>query len=106
IQDAERVEVLKQELSQHYPAEESTAVYRLLIGFTPNDARDRLTSLMIVEWLRSNFVEVRELAIEQLQLLTGRRYDYRPLGSPSQREPGIQRWLGHVDREGALVKPE
>ncbi len=106
VQDLGRVELLKQELSEHYPAEESTAVARLLIGFSANEARDRLTSLMIVEWLRSNFVEVRELAIEQLIRLTGRRYDYRPLGSPSQREPGIVRWLGHIDREGALIKPE
>lgn len=106
VQDAARVDLLKQVLSEHYPVEESTAIARLLVGFSAADARDRLTSLMIVEWLRSNFVEVRELAIEQLVRLTGRRYEFRPLGSPSQREPGIVRWLGHIDREGALIKPE
>lgn len=106
VQDSARVDLLKQVLSEHYPAEESAAIARLLVGFSTADARDRLTSLMIVDWLRSNFVEVRELAIEQLVRLTGRRYEFRPLWSPSQREPGIVRWLGHIDREGALIKPE
>lgn len=99
-------ELLKQELSTHIPGDEARAVERLLWGYTPAEARDRLLSLELVEWLRSNRVEVRELAFQQLVRLTGRRYDYRPLGSASQREPAIQRWQAHITREGALLKSD
>ncbi|MBI1348301.1 hypothetical protein GC163_18660 [bacterium] len=102
----ERVVLLEQELGLHYPDEESVAVFQLLIGYSEKDARDEQISLQLVDRLRSNFVEVRELAIEQLEFLTGRRNDYRATGAPSQREPAIQRWLSHIEREGALVKPE
>ena len=105
IQNPDRVELLEKNLMQHYPGNESQAVLQLLTGFPPAAARDRAVAFQLVEWLRSNFVEVRELAIGQIEALAGRRYDYRPLGSPSQREPGIQRWMTHIEKEGALVKP-
>lgn len=106
VQDEARVDTLKELVDRYYAGAEGKAVAKLLVGLSPQEARDRLSSLQVVEWLRSNFVEVRELAIEQLEKFSGRRYDYRPLGSPSQREPAIQRWMGHVDREGGIVKPE
>ncbi len=105
IQDEVRAKLLDEELRLHYPGDESLPVQRLLVGYSRQQAADPLTSRLMVDWLRSNFVEVRELAIDQLERLAGRRYDYRPLASPSQREPAIQRWLGHIEREGAIVKP-
>ncbi len=104
--DRENGAILKQELQTHIPGDEARAVERLLWGYTPAEAKDRLVSLELVEWLRSNRVEVRELAFKQLVQLTGRRYDYRPLGTPSQREPAIQRWMAHIAREGALLKTD
>ncbi len=97
---------LKTELQTHLPEDEARAVERLLWGYTPAEAKDRLVSLQLVEWLRSNRKEVRELAFKQLVQLTGRRYDYRPLGTASQREPAIQRWEAHIAREGALLKAD
>jgi hypothetical protein len=106
-QDKDRGPLLQQELTMLYQAEDAAIVYRLLWGIAPAEARDKIVSLQLVEWLRSNHVEIRELAFQQLVQLTGRKYDYRPLGSPSQREPAIQRWLAHLDREGgALVRGE
>ncbi len=104
--DAANRMILRRELEAHYPSDEVQAIDRLLWGYTKADAQDRLNSLELIEWLRSNHVEVRELAFGQLVQLTGRRYDYRPLGTVSQREAGVQRWLAHVQREGALIKPE
>jgi len=106
IQSADRQAVLQRELASHYPGDEALPVYRLLLGITPQEARDKGVSLQLVDYLRSNYVEVRELAIGQLERLANRRYDYRPLGTPSQRDPAIQRWMSHVEREGAIVKPE
>lgn len=104
--DAANRALLRRELESHYPADEARAVDRLLWGYTKTEAQDRLNSLELIEWLRSNHVEVRELAFGQLVQLTGRRYDYRPVGTVSQREAGVQRWLSHVQREGALIKPD
>jgi hypothetical protein len=106
VQSADRQPLLKEELGTHYTGEEAMPVFRLLVGFTPQEAKDKLVSLQLVEWLRSNYVEVRELAIGQLERLANRRYDYRPLGTPSQREPAVQRWLSHIERDGAITKPE
>jgi hypothetical protein len=105
IQDPARAELLQEQLRRHYPGDESHPIYRMLLGYSRQDATDPINSRMLVDWLRSSYVEVRELAIEQLERLTGRRYDYRPLSSASLREAGVQRWLGHLDREGALIKP-
>jgi hypothetical protein len=106
VQSVDRQAILKRELSTHYVGDEVTPVYRLLVGITPQEAKDKLLSLQLVEWLRGNYVEVRELTIGQLERLANRRYDYRPLGTASQREPGIQRWLAHIEREGAIVRPD
>jgi hypothetical protein len=106
IQSANRQPLLRQELSGHFSGDDAVPAFRLLVGITPQEAQDRLVSLQVVDWLRSNSPAVRELAIGQLERLANRRYDYRPLGTPSQREPAIQRWVSHIDREGAIVKPE
>lgn len=98
--------ILKTELRNHLPEDEARPVERLLWGYTPAEAQDRLVSIELVEWLRSHRKEVRELAFKQLVQLTGRRYDYRPLGTTSQREPAVQRWEAHLAREGALLKPD
>lgn len=105
IQDGTRVAQLQEVLRGMYPGEESAPLVRLLEGFSTKDAQDRLTSIRLVELLRSNYVEVRELAIDQLERLTGRRLEYRPLSSASAREQAINRWMGHIEKEGALVKP-
>ena len=81
-------------------------LYRLLWGISATEAKDRITSLELVGWLRSDKVEIRELDFDNLVRLTGRKYDYRPLSSPLQREPAVKRWFDYVDREGGLVKPK
>lgn len=106
MMDRENGTTLKTELQNHLPEDEARAVQRLLWGYTLAEAKDRLVSLELVGWLRSNRKEVRELSFQQLVRLTSRRYDYRPLGTASQREPAIQRWEAHIDREGALLKAD
>jgi hypothetical protein len=105
-QAADRGPLLKRELANLYPADEAAVVYRLLWNFTPDDARDKIASQQLVDWLTSTRVEIRELAFLQLVELTGRKYDYRPLGTPSQRASAAQRWQAHLQREGALLKTE
>lgn len=103
--DAGNGELVKLQFLNHLPDDEARAVERLLWGYSKADAQDRLASLELVEWLRSPRVEVRELAFHQLVQLTGKKLDYRPQASVSQREPAVGRWTDLVRREGALVKP-
>jgi hypothetical protein len=106
-QGPDRGALLKRELAGHYPDDEGQTVYRLLWGLTPDDGKDKITSIQTVELLRSAHVEIRELAFQQLVQLTGRKYDYRPSDGASQRERAIQRWASHLQREGgSLIKAE
>jgi len=63
-------------------------------------------SFEILEWLRSDKSEIRELTFANLVRLTGRKYDYRPLATAAQREPAVKRWFEHVSKDGAILKAE
>lgn len=104
---ADRGPLLKQALETYYERpDQIDALYRLLWGFSVEDAKSLNKSVELVELLRSDKVEIRELAFANLVRLTGRKFDYRPLASFAQREPAVKRWHDHVIREGALIKKE
>ncbi|MFO0918398.1 MAG: hypothetical protein U0872_08795 [Planctomycetaceae bacterium] len=104
---AERGTPLREALSEHYErADDVRALYRLLWGFSRDEAKQAQPSLDLVELLRSNHVAIRELAFANLVRLTNRKFDYRPLASPQQREPAVRRWMDFVQRDGALVTDE
>jgi hypothetical protein len=106
-QDRERAPLLKQELENRYSQAEAAAVYRLLWGLRPEEGKDKILSVQLIELLNHNRVEIRELAFEQIVKLTGKKYEYLPLSSPSRRAPAIQRWRQHLEREGgALLRSE
>lgn len=97
---------LLKELELRYPPADAATMMRLMWGYSEADARNRATSLELVELLRSPRTEFRELAFFHIVRLTGQRHDYRPLDGGVRREPGIRRWFDHIEREGALIKPE
>jgi len=106
-QDRERAPLLKQELENRYSEAEAAAVYRLLWGLRPEEGKDKILSVQLIELLNHNRVEIRELAFEQIVKLTGKKYEYLPLSSSSRRAPAIQRWRQHLEREGgALLRSE
>ncbi len=103
--NADNGPLLKEALKTYYERPEHIeALYRLLWGVSVEKAKNQQASLDLVEWLRSDKIEIRELAFANLVRLTGRKLDYRPLGTAAQREPAIKRWYDLVIREGALVK--
>ncbi|HET6425090.1 MAG TPA: hypothetical protein VFG20_15495 [Planctomycetaceae bacterium] len=97
---------LRPELEKQLPADEAVIVERLLWGFTRDQGQDKLISQELVDWLRSSHLVVRELSFQQIVNLTGRRNNYVPTGTASQREIGVQHWQNHLKREGALLKPD
>ncbi|MBX3448288.1 MAG: hypothetical protein KF777_01950 [Planctomycetaceae bacterium] len=93
--------VLRRELGRFYRPADLETVYRLLWGYSDMEMLDRGPSDELVNSLRNPLVEVRELAIAELERHTGKRYDFRPQGSAQQREAAVQRWVNHLDRVGA-----
>jgi hypothetical protein len=95
---------LRDELRQFFSTEfDVETVYRLLWGFDKKDAQDKITSFQLVEWLEHDHVAVRQLAFYHIFRLTGRRFDYGPILPSGQRRSAVNRWLKHLDKEGALV---
>ncbi len=105
---AEHGPLLQKELETHYPPADAEAVYRLLWGITRDDGRDKVTSLQLVGWLRSQNLTVRELAYHWIAELTKpRKWDYRASESnPGRREPTVRRIEALIEKDGALIKSE
>lgn len=103
--EGDRGPALKEILVQHYPGPEATAVYSMLWGFRPEDATNRAVSLELVTWLRSNHVEIRELAYYWIVHLSGRKWEFRATDVPARRESAVRKIEAHVTSVGALVKP-
>jgi len=104
--DAARGPVLKEILEQRYPPTEASAIYIMLWGYRAEDAANRVTSVELVNWLRSPHVEIRELAYWWIVNLTGRKWEFRATDVPARRESAIRRIENHVQTVGALVKPQ
>jgi hypothetical protein len=71
-QGPEAANDLHSQLIIAYGVDMADIVNRLLIGFTPKDAREEATYNNLVQELSSSDVGVRELALDNLQSLTGR----------------------------------
>jgi hypothetical protein len=89
-QGTEAQATLRNELLNNFGPELAPTVEKLLVGYTPKEARDRPTYDYLVKLLESDQVGVRELALDNLQSLTGRdSLDYDP-DRPEGR--GLQAW--------------
>ncbi len=98
--------LLHKELGKYLNKEKSDAVYRLLWGYSPDDATDEATANQLILWLSSEHVAIRELAFIYVQQLSGRKFNYRPLGSYSQRNSSIRRWKGYIEKNEGLQQQE
>ncbi len=96
--------LLHQELAKVFPKDDADAVYRLLWGYTKDDATDKAASTQLVLWLGNNHVVIRELAFYYVQQLAGQKHSYHPLSAPAQRNAAIRRWRDHVEKKGGLQK--
>ena len=103
--EGDRGPVLKDILEQHYPTAEAGAVYSMLWGFRPEDATNRAVSTELVSWLRSNHVEIRELAYYWIVHLSGRKWEFRATDVNARRESAVRKIEAHIASAGALVKP-
>lgn len=102
----ERQSEFEETLQGYFPQTEVNIIMKLMAGFPPETASDPAMSQQFVDLLSHEQVVIRELTIEIIEQMTGRRYDFRPHAPLSYRIPAVGRWQQHIDREGALVQPE
>ena len=101
----ENRETLRAALQQRFPLDQVDTLYRLLWGYSEDDARNPATSRLLVDWLGHDNQVIRQLAFDQIYRLTGQRYDYRPINPANQRKVAVDRWYTHLERsKGALLE--
>jgi hypothetical protein len=98
--------LVEEEVHRKFHEDESDIVVRLLWGYQLADAEDPLISDQLVSYLGSSNIIIRELASYHVRRLTGRKFDYQPHASTSQRRTLLRRIQKHIDRYGALVPPK
>jgi hypothetical protein len=101
----ENRETLRTALQRHFPPDQVDPLYRLLWGYSEDDARNPATSRLLVDWLGHDNQIIRQLAFQHVYRLTGQRYDYRPINPANQRKVALDRWYAHLERnKGSLLE--
>ncbi len=98
--------LIEEEVHRKFHEDEGDIVVRLLWGYQLADAEDPLISDQLVSYLGSSNIIIRELASYHVRRLTGRKFDYQPHASTSQRRTLLRRIQKHIDRYGALIPPK
>jgi hypothetical protein len=99
------VTLLQKELSTVYVPAVEDIVLRLLWGYNSDDARSLETSKQLVEWLDSDNLAIRVLAIDQISELTGgQTMRYRGGMKASERRTIKRQWEGYVEKNKGLVR--
>ncbi|MDG2359918.1 MAG: hypothetical protein P8M20_09710 [Planctomycetaceae bacterium] len=102
---SENREIMRAALQRHFSADQVDTLYRLLWGYSEDDARNPATSRLLVDWLGHDSQVIRQLAFNQVYRLTGQRYDFRPINPANQRKTALDRWYSHLERnDGKLLK--
>lgn len=99
----EHRERLKTELAKHFSPENADVVYRLLWGYNEDDARNRVISTQLVDWMESEETVIRELAFFHVHRLTDKKFEYRANASAQQRQLAVSHWRQHIMKTGALL---
>jgi hypothetical protein len=94
---------LQSELANRFREKEAAALYRLLWGYSPADARNAFVSAELVDWMADEEIAIRELAAYHVHHLTGRHLGYRADRRPDERETVVRRWREHLEETGALL---
>ena len=93
-------------LQTRLPEAELDNVMKLIGGISQTAAEDRATSSWLVSMLNNNRPAVRELAIFNLENLTGERNNFIVDDDSNRRDIAVRRWTKLLERnDGRLVSP-
>lgn len=94
-------------LRTRLPEMDTESAMRLLAGISPVEAEDQYISNWLVGMLESNRVAIRELAIFNLERLTGTDESFQADDEPSRRGSAIRRWKKRLSRnDDRLLDPQ
>ena len=92
-------------LETRLPEMELGNAMKLIRGVTPVAAEDPEISAWLLELLRNQRPAMRELAILNLERLTGERYGFFAGDDATRRDASLRRWRKHIERnEGMVLK--
>ena len=101
----ENRETMRAALQRHFSPDQVDTLYRLLWGYSEDDARNPATSRLLVDWLGHDSQVIRQLAFNQVYRLTGQRYEFRSINPANQRKTALDRWYSHLERnDGKLLE--
>jgi hypothetical protein len=83
-------EAIRRALLHSIPAEEADTVIKLIDGYTPQEFMDARVGKRLVECLESELLPIRELAIQNLRVLTGKDFGYSPTEPAARRASGVK----------------
>lgn len=94
-------------LRTRLPEMDTENAMKLLAGISTVEAEDQYMSNWLVGMLESNRAALRELAIFNLDRLTGTNESFQADDEPSRRGSAIRRWKKILSRnDGRLLKPK
>lgn len=95
---------LDDELAPRFHPEEEVTIKRMLWGFSAQDARNKETSLQLVNALDHGHLAVRQLAFYHVNRFLGQKTNYRPDSSGSLRSNAVAKIRATVESRGGLAR--
>jgi hypothetical protein len=106
LRDPGNADLLRADLEMMFRDDDAAAVDELLWGYSRDDGRDAATSARLVDWLGSDEVAIRELALFHIKMITGRDNEFHPTAPKPQRDAAVGRWQDFLRRNGSLIPAE
>jgi len=106
---SESAELVWQTLVQQRGDRAAADLYEMLCGYNQDQigrTREQVKNgalAQLIQWLESDSLDYRVLAVENLWETTGKRLMSVPDGSPSERAPGIRAWNQRLESGEPLV---
>ena len=97
---------VSQVLRTRLTGDETADAVKLLMGVSPVEGEDRFVSEWLVSMLENRRASMRELAIVNLERLTGTRDGFQTDDDATRRSSSVRRWRRRLSRnDGRLLSP-
>lgn len=97
---------IRKALATRLPEMDLDDAMKLILGVSRVAAEDATTSAWLVSMLEHSRGSFRELAIFNLERLTGERYGFFAMDETSRRDAAVRRWQRFLERnDGRILQP-
>ncbi len=102
VQNPENGDLLVEEVTRNYPDHEIGSIVTLLWGYSANDLSEPTISQELLQYLKHDQIEIRELAFYYLSRFGKTTKNYRPLLPASERKAAILRLESYLAQSGSF----